>query len=310
MILTASSQTIEFSFDNTSSNEYTFVSSYNDFIDSSDGLFNYFNIVENNGSNTTGTTLVPAISGSIKYRQVVEFFIKNNFTSSSTITIYLLDGSSSYNLFKAVLDPNFIVSYNINNGWSVYNDVGLLETSTTHIQPSYSIKPADFNPVSTPGSNTVKVNASYGLYIGKALGNLSSIKIVYIVAVSPGVATFSEIAVYKADLGLSVGSTRHLTRLGYTDCSSVWNTTGNKSTTVNLTNCIKGDDLYVVFSCNASVAAEFRSIGNITDSQSSYFYWQTPPTTSGGNYVPSSSFFLSGGASYNAVMLVSCQQVI
>lgn len=303
MILTASTS-LEISLGATVTTQMSFFCHFNE------KSLTYLSGTSQNGvtNNTTWTTMVSAPLANFQ-REIREVFIKNDNNIPTKVSIRFTTTTSNSTIFSATLQTGYTLSYNIESGWKTYDQNGLLSINTTHINPISS--------VITTGlyiTSGVTISRTLGLtgtcqYIGKAEKDYSSIKILYRISTAAASITWAEIGVYKITMPFMQGSQINTQRLGYADCSSVWNNTGISATTISLSDCYEGDDLYVTFSNTATTSVALTN-GWVDDMNSanlnSYFF----PITGGGDGRPSVNFnfrpndFGNQGANFTPTILL------
>jgi hypothetical protein len=245
-------------------NQATFSCSFNEFSS------NTFSGNETNGTsnNTTAVTLVASPSSGFQ-RQVRELIIENNDTASITVTIRFNNTSVTRIIMKAILAVGDSLTYSAHDGWNCKDTNGGIRFYNIHINPTGSVRGPEFFPVSAAATTTTLGANVAGQYLGKAEKAYSSIDFRYRVDTAiAGTQTFSELAVYRISNRMSIGTQQVWTRLGFTNCAAVWNSTGLKTTNVALTGCRTGDDLYVIWASNNTTSMAPRS-GNYADPISS-----------------------------------------
>ena len=213
---------------------------------------------ETNGSsnNTTAVTLVGS-PPSGNARQVREVMVINRDTANITATIRYNNTSITRTLFKATLQIGDCISYNIETGWKVTDANGLIELSTTNVQPFASMRTSEL--YANGGNSTSSLNLTAPMMsMGKAAKAYSTITFRYNIVTQASTITWAEMAVYRLCQPNVMGTQQAWYRLGFADTSAVWNSTGLKSTTITVSGCRAGDDLYVVFGNSATSTAVFR----------------------------------------------------
>lgn len=258
MVLNATNETIEILLGaNVVSQQASFMCTYNEVSDTT--LIPY----QTNGTtnNTTAVTMVGSPSSGFQ-RQVREVCVTNNDTGTIRITIRYNNTSVTRTLFIASLDTNESLIFDLENGWVVYDVFGEKKVDGIHIVNNGNIKLPDLTApltnitsVSTIGSANIP-----GIYLGKADKAYSAVTISYRVTTNAASVTWAELAIYKVAQPMGIGTQQQHLRLGFTDTSVIWTTTGQKATTVNLTGCKEGDDLYAMFAHIAVTSVQFRSM--------------------------------------------------
>lgn len=284
MIIDATNETIEIVLGgNVTSQQASFMCSYNEI--NSTTLVPY----QNNGTtnNTTAVTLVGSPSSGFQ-RQVRELCITNNDTVRINVTIRYNNTSVTRTLFIASLDTNESLIFDLENGWVVYDVFGEKKVDGIHVVNNGNIKLPDLTaPLANITSvSTIASTNIPGIYLGKADKAYSAVTVSYRVTTNAASVTWAELAIYKVAQPMGIGTQQQHLRLGFTDTSVIWTTTGQKATTVNLTGCKEGDDLYAMFGNVATTSAAFRS-ANAADPLSSIL--RIINTTGGNTWRPSTT---------------------
>jgi len=108
---------------------------------------------------------------------------------------------------------------------------------------------------------TAVSNSSYFVYVGPAPYTFTTCNILAKVTTLVATITWAEIGVFT---GTFVGnSAAILTRVGFTDVSAIYNTTGIKRTAVTTTGILPGDDLWIAYGSQATTPFVLR--GNVAD---------------------------------------------
>ena len=148
-------------------------------------------------------------------------------------------------------------------GWRTYDSTGAERNSGSSKLPNSVILPENFGAANATTAMTLATTNCYCMYLGRADRVFSSVSVRYGVTSILSGTTWAELAIYKGTPTLGSGLT--MTRLGYTDTSAIWTSTGNKTTSVSCTGMAIGDDLWAVFSNSATGATQLRA--GLVDSQ-------------------------------------------
>lgn len=266
MIINNTTELIEFFLGGTvTSQQASFLCSFNELSATTITPF------ETNGTsnNTTPVTLMGSPASGLQ-RQLRQLSIKNNDTSQMTLTVRFNDGSNTRVLYRTVLQSGDQVSYSELDGWSVIDSFGQKELSTVHVVQKGGIRTVEMYYNSGAGGAVTLANSNYPmLSMCKAEKNYTSVTLSYRVTTAAATITFCELAIYRVAQPMGVGTQQVLQRLGFIDTSSVWNSLGNKTSTITLTGCKKGDDLYAIFASQATTQPAFTSSGVYADPLSS-----------------------------------------
>ena len=284
MIIDATNETIEILLGATvASQQATFMCSYNEI--SSTTLTPY----QNNGTTNNSTAVTLMGSPSLgNQRQLREVCVTNNDTAAISVTIRYNNTSVTRTLFFAVLQTNESLIFDLENGWSIFDTFGQKKIDGIHLVNNGSIKLPDLTaPLANITSvSTIASTNIPAIYLGKADRAYSAVTVSYRVTTLAASITWAELAIYKVAQPMGVGTQQQHLRLGFTNTAAIWNSTGQKATTVTLTGCKEGDDLYAVFGNVATTSAVFRST-NQADPLSSIV--RIINTTGGATWRPSTT---------------------
>jgi hypothetical protein len=245
---------------NVVTSQASFLSAYNEI--SSSGMTPY----ETNGvsNNTTAVTIMGSPSSG-NQRQLREVNIRNNDTASITLTIRYNNTTNTRTIYRVVLQPNETLLYTQDNGWYVYDVNGMKKLSTTHVVQTANLKMPDLF-FGTTGSTTTLSNNNYAIIsLGKADKSYTQITFNYRISTAAVGVTWSELAVYRVAQPMGIGTQQAMYRLGFTDTSSIWTSTGAIKTSVTVSNVKKGDDLYVVLASQVTTTQPVFYAGNAAD---------------------------------------------
>jgi hypothetical protein len=226
---------------NITTNQFNFYSSYN--IVTSTSLTPSKS--QGTTNNTTITALIPSPSAGQQH-QLRHCSIQNTDTKPNSVLIKYSGATTTSTILNISLLPNESLQYTFNNGWQVYNDSGFLKVLGSYDVPNALRNCMYIKPINTTTALTLVSGTDYIVYLGEADRNYGTIKMQYNVTNSPTVITWSEIAIYKGSPTIN-STTNILTFCGYADVSAVVNSTGNKTTTINVTGITINDDIFAVF---------------------------------------------------------------
>ena len=243
MILNTTTDTLEILLGATvSANQASFVCHFNEM--SSSTL-----VPKSSNGSTNNTTPVTIISApSLSYQRQLKYLnIENNDTSSITVTIRFNDSSNTRIIFKATIGVGENLIYSVEEGWSVHDKLGNIELETTHIHPYGNIMMSELFLTNGYGSTTANATTGQIINIGRSPKNSTSINVLYRVSTAGVGITWAEVAAYKAGTTVGPGLARGYWRLGFLNASGIFNSIGLKNTTLTISNCSKGDNLFLVF---------------------------------------------------------------
>jgi hypothetical protein len=221
-------------------------------------------------ASATDTTIVAAPAASTQ-RQVKLITIRNRHASSSnTVTVQKDVSGTEYQMTPAVtLQAGETLIYVDGCGFSVLDASGRPKIRETVVSP---IPQVEFSPchanTAGAGVKTITTTNSFALYMGKAPRALTSIQMRYRVTTAAATITWAEVALAKGTV--NVGGNSTLTVVGFADVSAVVNSTGLKTTTVNVSSgqsVNEGDDLWLIFGNQATTALIVRADSGQEDLQ-------------------------------------------
>ena len=202
-------------------------------------------------NSTTAVNLVAAPAAS-NQRLVRYVSICNTDTVTAEVTVRFNDNASIRKILVVSLLPNESLQYTYEVGWKAYDSTGAEKVTGFYLIPG-ALRSLEFYSAANITTVQALTNTNaFCLYIGRAERSYSSVMLQYKTTTAlTATIVWAEIAIYKGTP--SIGTATTITRLGYTDCSGIWNgALANKTTSVALTGCNAGDDLWVVFSNSTS----------------------------------------------------------
>jgi hypothetical protein len=235
-------------------------------------------------NSTTAVNVIPAPSAGhsflLKYCSIY-----NNDTVPASVTIQFNDNSTNRKEITTLLQVGESIQWTVANGWKAYDAQGSMKVTGLYQAPNAVNMPAFF--AASNASTTLSLTSTncYCVYLGRVERNFSNINVAYRITTAAATITWCELAIYKGTPTL--GSNATLTRLGYTDTSGSWQSTGQKNTAVSVAgNLAAGDDIWAVFSNSATTVAVVRA-GLADDINGGFFQTVT-------NKRPSTNSSLSG----------------
>lgn len=266
MLLDGTTDTIQFLLDAAvTTTELSFNSYFNDYTSTS------ATPVNNQGA-SNGTTAVDLVGSpaASHQRELKSASIYNEDTTSKTVTIQIFDGTNTMIVYKALLAAGETMQYKDDYGWHVNTTTGDKKVRSGHVMlPGGNIHMIECFP-SAGSSSTIVLGTTTGIMsLGKAEKDYTSIDVQYRVSNAAASITWAELGIYKASQPTGAGTQHLLRRCGYTDTSTPWQSTGQKTTNVVVSNVKMGDELFVLFSNSAGTSVQIRG-GNITDPTSAY----------------------------------------
>ena len=209
--------------------------------------------------NPPGVATAVAAPAAATQRQVKLLSIYNADTVSATVTVQLNNAATRRIMKKTTLNSGDTLIYQQEQGWYVVDSQGIIKGSGSTVVRS---APLMMNPIQDKANITTVTVFATGvcqvLYIGVAPFATSSINLLVNVTALVATITWAEIAIYKGTPTLN-GACPDLTRLGWTDVSAVYNTTGRKNTNIALTIAAQvGEHLWVVLGSSATTPFQIR----------------------------------------------------
>lgn len=128
--------------------------------------------------------------------------------------------------------------------------------------------PICYSTAGLTSTKTMASTTSFAYYIGKAPRALTTMQLRTRVTQAVATITYAEVGIARGAVNIGAGPT--LTALGFADVSATYNTTGQKSTTINVSSgqtINEGDDLWVVFGVQATTTLGTRAFSIADDIQ-------------------------------------------
>lgn len=213
-------------------------------------------------SSATTTTLFsgPSGSGSKTLRQLER--VTFSATAAQTVQIVKTVGGTDYPLSPAVsLGAGESLVVVATGEMFVYTASGIVKNVNTVVGPVSTVLMArHFSTANLTSVKSITSNSSFAVYVGRAPRALTSVSARYRVTTAMATITWGEIALAKG--AVNVGGNPTLTVVGYTDVSAIANSTGQKTTTINVSSgqtVAEGDDLWFVVGNQATTACVLRA---------------------------------------------------
>jgi len=196
-------------------------------------------------NNLVPVTILPSPSAS-QQNQLRFCSIYNNDTTNATVVVEYSGNTGRSIIFLSSIDAGDSVQFTHDKGWRTFGSQGQERVLGMNDAPGELRLPPALKPVNVTDTLTVVSGTDYGLYLGKADRPYSNIKVRYNVTNAPTPTTYAEIAIFKTFISLA-SATTVVNFCGFADVSAVINSTGLKTTTINVTGITENDDLFVVF---------------------------------------------------------------
>ncbi len=201
--------------------------------------------IQNTTNDLVPVTILPSPSASEK-NQLRFCSIYNSDTKNATVVVEYSGNTGRSIIFLSSLDVGDSIQFTHNKGWRVFNSSGQEKILGMSDGPGELRYPTSLKPVNVTDILTLVSGTDYGLYLGRADRSYANIKVRYNVVGNPTPTTYAEVAIFKTSIKLA-SATTVVNYCGHADISGVITTTGNKTTTINVTGITEQDDLFIVF---------------------------------------------------------------
>ena len=264
MIITGTSDIIQFKLGSTASTQLPFTVDYNNY--TSTGV----SLITNNGTSndTTAVSLVPSPSSN-QQNELRYCSIYNAESATETVIIQVFDGTNTRVVFRAVLASGATLQYQLEKGWEVIDQAGnKLNSGIIKHTNSMNLASLYFRPVSATGTTTLTNTNGVWFYhhCGRVDKAYNTIKVQYRVTQAAASITYAEIAIYSGFIKTSEGTGAILgTRRGFADVSGTVNSLGTKTSTINVSGMTPGELFQIVLSVQATTGCIIRSMGITTE---------------------------------------------
>jgi hypothetical protein len=220
-------------------------------------------------NSTTAVNLIPPPTSG-KQRQLKYCSINNVDTKDIGVKIRFNNNGSFTNLLYIYLGINESIQYSEEAGWRVYDANGGEKVNAYYRMPGTIRLAEGFGAANASTTLSLTNTNCFCVYLGTAERPYSSVKLQYGVTTQiTANISWAELAIYKGTPTINANTS--MTRLGFTDTSAVWNTTGNKTTTVSVSDMAVGDDLWAVFSNSTDGTVASLRAGVVDDLGTGFF---------------------------------------
>lgn len=230
------------------------------------------------GSANTGPVLLASISTATttdllagvasRLARIDELQVRNaSATVVNTVTLQRTDGTNTPTVIQVTLLPGETLSY-AGGMWAHYDSNGGLYGAGNSIQTITAMVNPLFSTANLTTAKTITSGSSFAVYVGRLTKAVSSVNIRLRVTTAMATITWGEVAIAKGSI--SLGGNPTLTVVGYADVSASYNSTGQKSTTINVSSgqtLNAGDDLWVIIGNSATTALAVRAASIADDLQ-------------------------------------------
>ncbi len=258
MIITGTSDKIQFKLGSTAATELPFTVDYNNY--TATGV----TLVSNNGTSndTTAVDLVPSPSSG-QQNELRYCSIFNADSSSETVIVQVFDGTNTRVVFRATLGVGDTLQYQLEKGWEVLDSLGNKETYNYQVLANTMKGTLGWRPGGAGTAASLLSNAVYMTTLGKADKEYTSIDVIYNVTTAASSVTWAEMAIY---VGQRFNSDHAIPfrRVGFTDVNNAagfTTSTGVKRTTISTSGIKIGDQILLVYGNSATTVAQLRTFG-------------------------------------------------
>lgn len=210
---------------------------------------------------TATTTAIAAAPAASTQRQIKFVSLRNRGAASTTVVVKKDVSGTEYHLSPPIsLAAGETATWTDHGGWQVLDASGRPRVSTVAPLRAGVLLPAAFATANLTSAKTITSNSTFAVYMGRAPAALASVQVRYRVTTAAATITWAELAIAKGTV--NVGGNPTLTVVGYADVSAVVNSTGQKTTTVNVSAgqaIVEGDDLWLLVGNSATTALQVRA---------------------------------------------------
>lgn len=209
---------------------------------------------QNTAIATATTTDVVAAPTGGDVRNVKTIMIRNKGASPNTVTVVYDQNGTDFELYKAELSAGEQLTFSEVGGWVTSNADSLLYES-----PSVTLSPI-FTTAALTGTRSITSTNTMALYMGRAPKALTSVKLRCRVTTAAATITWAEVGLARGTPVM--GGNPTLTAVGFADVSASYNSTGQKTTTINVSSgqvVQRGDDIWLLVGNQATTALVVRA---------------------------------------------------
>lgn len=151
----------------------------------------------------------------------------------------------------------------------IRNQQGIEKTSPSVSTAASSVMlPVFYSTAGLVSVKAITTTNTFAIYVGKAPRSLTSVSLRARVTTAVAGITWAEVGIAKG--AVVVGGNPTLVPVGFADVSGTWNSTGQKTTTINVSagqTIAEGDDLWVLIGNQATTALQVRAFSIADDIQ-------------------------------------------
>ncbi len=275
MLITGTSDKIQFKLGSTATTELPFTVDYNNYTSTTVSL------VTNNGTSndTTAVDLVPSPSNG-QQNELRYCSIYNADSASETVIIQVYDGTNTRVVFRAVLASGDTLQYQLEKGWEVLDSLGNKKNLGVQLFSNNMKGCWIWRPNGVASTQTLASTTWYCAMLGRAESPYTSINVMYNITSPAASITYAEVAIYATSIRPQDGTGTTLgKRVGFTNIAGVVNSGGIKNTAISVSGVNTGDILTVVFANQSAAGFNMRSLA-VTDTSPYYTQFSSTVTVS------------------------------
>lgn len=225
------------------------------------------------GDITSATTTTIVASPAASTQRLLKWVsIYNRGTIANTVTVKHYVNAKSRVLRQWTLQAGESASYEDTGGWRYFDAAGQEKSDLIVAAPIPAMHNSPiYASANLTATKTITSTRSFALYMGKAPRSLTQVQMRNRVTTAAATITWAEVGLAKGAPALGTNPT--LTMVGFADVSATFNSTGQKSTTINVSasqSVSAGDDLWLVIGNQATTACVVRAQSIADDLQAGY----------------------------------------
>lgn len=250
----------------TTTNPVQAVASARDFVAETGAQYDALTFATTANSATPASIVTPP---STDHRRVVDYLaVRNADTVAATVEVRAVISSTNYRLWSGTLPAGWTVYYAEGAGWKLLNDAGRPVEAFAAASPSNALVSPFFATANLTTAKTITSNSTFAVYLGRAPKPITTAQVRLRVTTAAATITWAEVAL--ATGAINPGGNPTLTVRGFADVSSIVNSLGQKTITVNASSgqtINEGDDVWLLIGNQATTALQVRAASIADDLQ-------------------------------------------